>query len=90
MLPRTTSIWQHDSQPKASGRPGAVHCATNRCFTPPKTTPPAPPLPIATKFVLSTTLRTVGLLQPLPYESAGPRSLPAYLGSVPLVLVRLG
>ena len=25
MLPRTTSIWQHDSQPKASGRPGAVH-----------------------------------------------------------------
>ncbi len=24
MLPRTTSIWQHDSQPKASGRPGAV------------------------------------------------------------------
>jgi len=25
MLPRTISIWQHDSQPKASGRPGAVH-----------------------------------------------------------------
>jgi transposase InsO family protein len=24
MLPRPTSIWQHDSQPKASGRPGAV------------------------------------------------------------------
>jgi hypothetical protein len=25
MLPRTTSIWQRASQPKASGRPGAVH-----------------------------------------------------------------
>jgi hypothetical protein len=25
MLPRTTSIWQHDSQSKASGRSGAVH-----------------------------------------------------------------
>ena len=25
MLPRTTSIWQRDSQPNASGRPGAVH-----------------------------------------------------------------
>jgi hypothetical protein len=24
MLPRTTSIWQRDSQPNASGRPGAV------------------------------------------------------------------
>ena len=24
MLLQTTSIWQHDSQPKASGRPGAV------------------------------------------------------------------
>jgi hypothetical protein len=25
MLPRTTSIWQRDSQPNASGKPGAVH-----------------------------------------------------------------
>ena len=25
MLPRTSSIWQHDSQPNASGKPGAVH-----------------------------------------------------------------
>ena len=25
MLPRTTSIWQHDSQPTASDKPGAVH-----------------------------------------------------------------
>ncbi|WP_374297525.1 hypothetical protein, partial [Sphingomonas sp.] len=25
MLPRITSIWQRDSQPNASGRPGAVH-----------------------------------------------------------------
>jgi transposase InsO family protein len=25
ILPRTTSIWQRDSQPNASGRPGAVH-----------------------------------------------------------------
>ena len=24
MLPRTTSIWQRDSQPNASGRPGTV------------------------------------------------------------------
>ncbi len=24
MLPRTTSIWQRDSQPNASGKPGAV------------------------------------------------------------------
>ena len=24
MLPRTSSIWQHDSQPNASGKPGAV------------------------------------------------------------------
>ena len=27
MLPRTTSIWQRDSQPTASGKPGAVHFA---------------------------------------------------------------
>ncbi len=27
MLLQTTSIWQHDSQPKASGRPGAVQNA---------------------------------------------------------------
>ncbi|RYY06123.1 MAG: hypothetical protein EON55_24140 [Alphaproteobacteria bacterium] len=26
MLPRTTSIWQRDSQPNASGEPGAVQC----------------------------------------------------------------
>lgn len=26
MLPRTTSIWQRDSQPNASGKPGAVQC----------------------------------------------------------------
>ncbi len=25
MLPQTTSIWQHDSLPKASGKTGAVH-----------------------------------------------------------------
>ena len=25
MLPQTTSIWQRDSQPTASGKPGAVH-----------------------------------------------------------------
>jgi hypothetical protein len=24
-MPRTTSIWQRDSQPTASGKPGAVH-----------------------------------------------------------------
>jgi hypothetical protein len=27
MLPRTTSIWQRDSQPTASGEPGAVQLA---------------------------------------------------------------
>jgi len=26
MLPQATSIWQRDSQPNASGRPGAIHC----------------------------------------------------------------
>lgn len=25
MLPRTSSIWQRDSHPTASGKPGAVH-----------------------------------------------------------------
>lgn len=25
MLPQTTSVWLHDSQPYASGKPGAVH-----------------------------------------------------------------
>jgi hypothetical protein len=30
MLPRTISIWQRDSQPNASGRPGAVHVAPGR------------------------------------------------------------
>ena len=30
MLPRTTSIWQRDSQPNASGRPGAVHIEERR------------------------------------------------------------
>lgn len=27
MLPQAKSIWQRDSQPNASGRPGAVHMA---------------------------------------------------------------
>ena len=27
MLPRTSSIWQRDSHPTASGKPGAVHYA---------------------------------------------------------------
>ncbi|MEG3170429.1 hypothetical protein U1737_19755, partial [Sphingomonas sp. LB3N6] len=33
MLPQTTSIWRRDSQPKASGRPGAVQIAVTAALT---------------------------------------------------------
>ncbi|RSV39487.1 hypothetical protein CA233_20970 [Sphingomonas sp. ABOLD] len=40
MLPRTTSIWQRDSQPNASGRPGAVQNEGNSWLRdPPKRVP---------------------------------------------------
>ena len=32
MLPRTSSIWQRDSHPTASGKPGAVQGAGNALF----------------------------------------------------------
>ena len=32
MLPQTTSIWQRDSQPNVSGRPGAVHSSNQAKF----------------------------------------------------------
>ncbi|QHD67515.1 hypothetical protein GS397_10970 [Sphingobium yanoikuyae] len=35
MLPRPTSIWQRDSQPNASGRPGAVQIAIMAMTTKP-------------------------------------------------------
>ena len=33
MLPLATSIWQRDSQPNASGRPGAVQSRNDKCGT---------------------------------------------------------